>query len=102
MQATWVSEQTKKSYKDFVGQIDSLTDDEVRWTPYSQQAIDARAPHGLSSLCFRDQHWWKTTTMLVYDVYVEEYVIHRVMRQFGLYQESPLPVEHTVTADVHK
>ena len=57
MQATWVSEQTKKSYKDFVGQIDSLTDDEVRWTPYSHQAIDACAPHGLSSLCFRDQHW---------------------------------------------
>ena len=47
MQATWVSEQTKKSYKDFVSQIDSLTDDEVRWTPYSQQAIDARTTWSL-------------------------------------------------------
>ena len=41
-------------------------------------------------------------TPLVYDVYVEEYAVHMVMRQFDLYQESPLPVEHTVTADVHK
>ena len=80
MQPTWANEQTKKSYRDFVSQIDSLTDEEVRWTPYSQQAIAARSPHDLSSLCFRDQHVWKTKTPLVYDVYVEEYAVHRVMR----------------------
>ncbi|KAM0876719.1 hypothetical protein ACQ4PT_035983 [Festuca glaucescens] len=54
------------------------------------------------SLCFRDQHYWKTTRHLVFDIYVEEYAVHRVMRQFGLYQASPVPVTHTLSADVHK
>ena len=40
-------------------------------------------------------------TPVVFDVYVEEYQVHRVMRQFGLYQESPLPVVHTIDARVH-
>jgi hypothetical protein len=70
--------------------------------PYSEEAIVARAPQGLSSLCFWDQHYWKTKTPLVFDMYVEEYAVHRVMRQFGLYQESPLPVVHTVPRVVHR
>jgi hypothetical protein len=32
---------------------------------------------------------------LVQDMYVEEYHVERVMRQFGLYQASPVPVTHT-------
>jgi hypothetical protein len=28
-----------------------------------------------------------TRTSLLFDMYVEEYAVHRVMRQFGLYQE---------------
>ena len=39
---------------------------------------------------------------MVYNIYVEEYQVHRVMRQFGMYQESPLPVAHTVEDRVHK
>jgi hypothetical protein len=34
MRHTWVGEQTKKSYKNFVGQIDMMTDEQVRWTTY--------------------------------------------------------------------
>jgi hypothetical protein len=79
-----------------------MTDNEVRWTPYTAEAIAARAPHGLSSLCFRDQWYWMTRTPLVYDVQVEEYHVRRVMRQFGLYQESPLPVVHTVSPSTHR
>ena len=33
-----------------------------------------------------------TRKPLVFDVQVEEYAVHRVMRQFGLYQEWPLLV----------
>jgi hypothetical protein len=29
---------------------------------------------------------------LVFNIYVEEYVVHKVMRQFDLYQASPVPV----------
>jgi hypothetical protein len=33
-----------------------------------------------------------TRRQLVLDVYVEEYAVHRVMRQFGLFQEAPVTV----------
>jgi hypothetical protein len=34
--------------------------------------------------------------VLLFDMYVEEYAIHRVLRQFGHYQEWPAAVVHTV------
>jgi hypothetical protein len=37
-------------------------------------------------LCFRDCEFWMTKTSLVHDMYVEEYHVERVMRQFNLYQ----------------
>jgi hypothetical protein len=47
--------------------------------------VAACAPQGLLSLCSRDQAYWMTRRRLVFDVYVEEYVVHRVMRQFDLF-----------------
>jgi hypothetical protein len=102
MQASYAHKHTKSVYKDFIGQFDSLTDADVGWTSYSEEAITARAPQGLSSLCFRDQHCWKMKTLLVFDMYVEEYTVHKVMRQFVLYEESSLPVVHTVPRVVHR
>nr|TKW14656.1 hypothetical protein SEVIR_5G180900v2 [Setaria viridis] len=32
-----------------------------------------------------------TRRSVVYDIHVKDYAVHRVMRQFGLYQDSPLP-----------
>ena len=98
----WVGVQTKKSYPDFVGQFDALVDTDIRWLPYTLADIQARAPHGLSSLCLRDNEYWMTRTPLVYDIHVEEYAPHRVMRQFYRYQDSPVPVTHTVPAHVHR
>jgi hypothetical protein len=68
--------QLKKAYKDFVGQIDRMVNAQVRCTSYAP----TRAPQGLSSLCSRDQAYWMTRRRLVFDVYVEEYAVHRVMR----------------------
>jgi hypothetical protein len=42
----------------------------------------------------RDQAYWMTRRRLVFDVYVEEYAVHRVMRQFGLFQEAPVLLCH--------
>ncbi|CAO2150709.1 unnamed protein product [Urochloa humidicola] len=98
---SWVGVRTKKSYPDFVGMFDALVDADVRWTPYSAADIGARAPQGLSSLCLRDQEFWMTRKPLVYDIHVEEYAVHRVLRQFNRYQESPLPVTHSVPQSVH-
>jgi hypothetical protein len=102
MQLSWAPHQTRRSHEYFVGQIDALTDADVMWTPYTTNTIAEHAPDGLSSLSFRDQHYWRTTTPLVYDIHIEEYHVCRVMRQFGLYQTSPLPVAHSVTPSVHR
>jgi hypothetical protein len=40
--------------------------------------------------------------LLVCGIYMKEYHVHRVMRQFGLYHELPLPVVHTVDRAVHE
>jgi hypothetical protein len=95
------TEQTRRSYLDFVGQIDTLTDSEVIWHLYTDALVAARAPQGLSSLCFQDRDFWMTKTLLVHDMYVEEYHVKRVLRQFGLYQALPVPVAHTVDPSVH-
>jgi hypothetical protein len=93
--------QTRRSYLDFVGQIDTLTNREVIWQLYTDALVAARAPQGLSSLCFRDRDFWMMKTPLVHDMYVEEYHIERMLRQFGLYQASLMPVAHTVDPSVH-
>jgi hypothetical protein len=57
MQASYSHNQTKRAYKDFVGQFDTLTDVDVRWMPYSEEAVAACTPQGLSTLCFRDHQY---------------------------------------------
>jgi hypothetical protein len=102
MQPTWVEFQMKKSYPNFVSQFDALVDRDIRWMPYTLDEIHARAPQGLSSLWLRDQAYWMTRKPLVYDIHMEEYVVHRVMRQFYRYQILPLLVTHNMEAHVHR
>ncbi|CAO2148924.1 unnamed protein product [Urochloa humidicola] len=99
---SWVGSQSRKAYLDFVGQFDQLVDANIRWTPYTTNLIHRRAPQGLSSLCLHDQGYWMTRKPLVCDIHVEEYAVHHVMRQFYLYQESPLPISHSVPDNVHR
>jgi hypothetical protein len=102
MQTSYAHDQTKRAYKDFVRRFDALTDTDIRWTPYSEEAIAARALQDLSTLCFRDQQYWMTRSPLLFDMYVEEYAVDRVLRQFGRYQEWPVPVVHTVPSPHHR
>jgi hypothetical protein len=62
-----------------------MVDAKVRWTSYALAIVAARAPHGLSTLCSRVQAYWLTRRRLVFDIYVEEYIVQWVMRQFGLF-----------------
>ena len=57
---------------------------------------------GISGLCTRDRHFWMTKAKLVFDVTVEEMSLHRVMRQFGLYQEPAIPDIPHLPDHVHK
>jgi hypothetical protein len=43
-----------------------------------------------------------TRRRLVFDVYVEEYVVHRVMRYFGLIQEALVPAAPRLPPTAHK
>ena len=73
----------------------------MRWTPFTTADIYTRALSGLSSLCLRDQEYWMTRKPILYDIHVEEYHVNPVMRQFGLYQQTPVPIVHSVEAHVH-
>ena len=97
MQPSWVGMQVRKSYPDFVGQFDSLVDKDVRWTPFTAADIYTRASSGLSSLCLRDQKYWMMRKPILYDIHV-----NRVMRQFGLYQQTPVPIVHSMEPHVHR
>jgi hypothetical protein len=101
LQHVWAGEQLKKAYKDFVGQIDRMVDAQVRM-PYAPAIVAARAPQGLSSLCSRDQAYWLTQRRLVFDVYVEEYAVHRVMRQFDLFQAAPVAAAPRLPPSAHR
>jgi hypothetical protein len=39
-------EHTRRSYLDFVGQIDNLTDRKVIWQPFTNALVAAHAPQG--------------------------------------------------------
>ncbi|KAM3273183.1 hypothetical protein ACQJBY_042890 [Aegilops geniculata] len=94
--------QVRGCYPAFTAQFDSLHEDQVIWEPYSPQAISSRYPVGISGLCTRDRHFWMTKAKLVFDVTVEEMSLHRVMRQFGLYQEPEIPDIPHLPEHVHK
>nr|AAP54225.2 Transposable element protein, putative, MuDR [Oryza sativa Japonica Group] len=96
--------QVRRGYPDFVFEFDRLQPSDVIWEPYTEEAVAARAPLGLSSLCTRDQAYWLTILPMVFDIFVEPHCPQRVMRQFGLRQLFPgnvqptvLPADHSLT-----
>lgn len=90
-QVTYMLITSQGSYPEYVAMFDQLTNDRVIWTPYTQERVNARTLEGLSILCMRDYAYWYTRRALVHDVFVEEYQVQLVMRQFGLRQEVPAP-----------
>jgi hypothetical protein len=78
-----------------------MVDAQVRWTSYAPAMVAARAPQGLSSLCSRDQAYKMTWRQLVFDVYVKDYAVRRVMRQFGLFQEALVPAAPRLPPTTH-
>ncbi|XP_066166165.1 uncharacterized protein [Oryza sativa Japonica Group] len=93
--------QVRRGYPDFVFEFDRLQPSDVIWEPYTEEAVAARAPLGLSSLCTRDQAYWLTILPMVFDIFVEPHWPQRVMRQFGLRQVFPGNVQPTVPPADH-
>nr|ABA95174.1 transposon protein, putative, Mutator sub-class [Oryza sativa Japonica Group] len=93
--------QVRRGYPDFVFEFDRLQPSDVIWEPYTEEAVAARAPLGLSSLCTRDQAYWLTILPMVFDIFVEPHCPQRVMRQFELRQVFPGNVQPTVPPADH-
>ncbi|KAG2629054.1 hypothetical protein PVAP13_3KG402304 [Panicum virgatum] len=89
----WATSIERLTYPAFVTAFDQLTADRVQWNPYTAALTVAHAPRGLTMLCYRDQQYWFMKKLLVSDIFVEPYYVHRVMQQLGLRQEFPLPRE---------
>nr|XP_040257023.1 uncharacterized protein LOC120974678 isoform X2 [Aegilops tauschii subsp. strangulata] len=97
----FASDQTRKAYTALNEQFDAYTG--VIWQPYTEAAIQARYPGGMSVLCTRDRDYWMTKSKIIFNVFVEEMAQQRVMRQFGLLQlELPPPIENPVPAHIHR
>jgi hypothetical protein len=101
LQPRWANVQVHKAYPELVKEFDRLQDADVQWTPYYSQELLDMVPHGLSSLCTRDSVFWLTKKALVFDICVEAYSAHRVMRQFGIRQLIPPPVVPAIPSSVH-
>jgi hypothetical protein len=43
-----------------------------------------------------------TWRRVFFDVYIEEYAVHRVMRQFDLFQAVPVPVAPRLPPTAHR
>lgn len=80
-----------------------LYSEAVVWEPYTQDAIEDRYLGGMSTVCTRDYAYWMTKSKIIFDVYVEEMVQQRVMRQFGARQlVVPPPTEDPLPQVVHR
>lgn len=90
-----------KTYAEYVREFDHLRDDDVMWRPYSDHVFVQMAPHGFSILCMRDSAYWFTRKPLVFDIYVESYSPHRVMRQFGRRQLIPPQAVDVIPTAAH-
>uniref|UniRef100_A0A0E0M5M9 Aminotransferase-like plant mobile domain-containing protein n=1 Tax=Oryza punctata TaxID=4537 RepID=A0A0E0M5M9_ORYPU len=71
LQPQWARIQVHNVYEYFTESFESLRDNEVRWTPYTNEEANLRAPNGVSILCYRDEAYWMTRKILVYDIFVE-------------------------------
>ena len=103
VQPHWAHVNVRTCYAAFVEQFDTLHETDVVWEPYRQAALESRAPYlEVSNIFFRDHMYWKTKEKLMYDIYVEDHSPHRVMRQFGLFQQFPPPAADVTNRAAHK
>jgi hypothetical protein len=102
LQPQWAGLQVRSTYEAFTEQFDHMRSEHVTWVPYTQHAIYVRSNGlGISQPCYQDNKYWMTRKNLMFDVFVEAYAVHHVMRQFGLRQEVPVPLGDRVDAAVH-
>ncbi|CAN6371682.1 unnamed protein product [Urochloa humidicola] len=77
----WAGVQVRSTYEAFTEQFDHLRPEHMTWEPYTQLAIYRRSGGlGISESCYVDNAYWMSRKKLVFDVFVEDYAVHRIMR----------------------
>ncbi|KAK1614990.1 hypothetical protein QYE76_020507 [Lolium multiflorum] len=87
-----VSEMTsdpKIMYRHYTEELDTLTAEQVDWEPYGTYYHIGAGMADLNLKCVEEDHFWRMRCPLICMWLVEYHQPHRVMRQFGLYQECP-------------
>ncbi|KAE8770687.1 mutator protein [Hordeum vulgare] len=98
-QATWaykldlvseVASEVNLLYKQYTNEMDSLTPEQVEWEPYGvgPNFGDAHT-FELNPLCVQERHLWLMLCPLICNWVDEFHLPHRVMRQFGYFQQHP-------------
>ncbi|KAK1613140.1 hypothetical protein QYE76_036813 [Lolium multiflorum] len=76
-------------YKQYTEELDTLTSEQVDWEPYGTYYRIGSAMTDLNHKCLEEAGFWRMRCPLICMWLVEYHQPHRVMRQFGLYQECP-------------
>ncbi|KAK1612313.1 hypothetical protein QYE76_035986 [Lolium multiflorum] len=87
-----VSEMTsdpKIMYMHYTKELDTLTAEQVDWEPYGTYYRIGAGMADLNPKCLEEARFWRMRCPLICMWLVEYHQPHRVMRQFGLYQECP-------------
>ncbi|KAK1650183.1 hypothetical protein QYE76_067988 [Lolium multiflorum] len=87
-----VSEMTsdpKIMYRQYTAELDTLTAEQVEWEPYGSYYHIGAGMADLNHKCTEEARFWRMRCPLICMWLVEHHQPHRVMRQFGLYQECP-------------
>ncbi|KAK1650604.1 hypothetical protein QYE76_068409 [Lolium multiflorum] len=87
-----VSEMTsdpKIMYRQYTAELDTLTAEQVEWEPYGTYYHIGAGMPDLNHKCVEEARFWRMRCPLICMWIVEHHQPHRVMRQFGLYQECP-------------
>ncbi|KAK1631450.1 hypothetical protein QYE76_005765 [Lolium multiflorum] len=87
-----VSEMTsdpKIMYMHYTEELDTLTAEQVDWEPYGTYYHIGVGMADLNPKCTEEARFWRMHCPLICMWLVEYHQSHRVMRQFGLYQECP-------------
>ncbi|XBI66792.1 hypothetical protein VPH35_046280 [Triticum aestivum] len=86
---------TEDLYMSYTNELDCLLPSHVQWLPYDQ--IDFQ----LNVVCTQDESMWSVRRPLICFYAVEFHLPHRVARQFGRLQLSPLETIST-SIELHK
>jgi hypothetical protein len=79
----------KMMYMHYTEELDTLTAEQVDWETYGTYYHIGAGMADLNPKCLEEARFWRMRCPLICMWLVEYHQPHRVIRQFGMYQECP-------------